>query len=314
MRHFLQTTLIALLGFIAFVLLLEGIYRVAGVPKISHGKTKAKAQELIPLIDSNTVLVIGDSKMEWGINSNVIVNKLKTQDRNLGFVNMAMPGSSGEDVLRYLLEKKVYPKMILQGFDVFYGSYNNHGFDQMKYNTFNRLVEQIAYFFDKNFYFRDPSVLEYIINGSPYFKNHEYDSWGGAMVTENGDYTQRAAQQKFFAKNNVETGFSLPLLIRYCHNLNSMIATFEKNGTLFCGVSLPASKEINDIRKTSYGATYPHINFRKYYNYIHYTYTLERPAPDSVFFYDGAHLSREYTTVFCAKMIDSIINDFPGLR
>jgi len=51
---------------LAFVISIEVLARVLKIPKISVPKIKAKAQDLVPIIDSNTMLIFGDSRNEWG--------------------------------------------------------------------------------------------------------------------------------------------------------------------------------------------------------------------------------------------------------
>ncbi|MBL0357576.1 MAG: hypothetical protein IPP72_12160 [Chitinophagaceae bacterium] len=311
MSRFLKNTTGAILIFIAIVCLLECIYRLLKIPKITHHNIYAKAQDLVPQINNNSILIIGDSKLEWGIKPLQVQNKLSNDSINV--IDMAMPGSNGLDVLKYLLQNEIYPKLIISGYAVNYGNYNNHGFDKIAYTTKNKITERAGYFMDEHFYFRDQSVLEYIKHGSPYFKSHQYDRLGGATVTEYGDYTKRANTQlemyKGFKNNFTQSTFD-----KYCMETNALLKYFKEKGTLLCGLNMPVSKKIYELQNVPANSTINCINYDKFYDFSTFTYTNEAAKPDSSFFYDGCHLLPEYAVVFSEKLIHQIKNDFPGIH
>jgi hypothetical protein len=161
---------------LAFVISIEVLARVLKIPKISVPKIKAKAQDLVPIIDNNTMLILGDSRIEWGIKPRVLAKAL---DCNLKVVNLAMPGSNGLDILKYLQKEGIYPKLILIGYTRNYGLINGHGLDKERYNFFNRIKENISYQILQNFYVKDKSIVNFFNHEPLYFKSHVYDEWGG---------------------------------------------------------------------------------------------------------------------------------------
>ena len=161
---------------LAFVLSIEILARVLKISKISVAKIKAKAQDLVPIIDSNTMLILGDSRNEWGIKPLVLA---KILNRNLKVVNLAMPGSNGLDILKYLQKEGIYPKLVLIGYTRNYGLIKGHGLDKKRYNLLNRIKENISYQILQNFYFTDRSVVNFFNHEPLYFKCHVYDECGG---------------------------------------------------------------------------------------------------------------------------------------
>jgi len=309
MSRFLKNTVAVLVIFIALVAALECLYRLLKVPKITHHNIQAKGQDLIPQINSNSILILGDSKLEWGINPAVIKNKFPD---GTNVIDMAMPGSNGSDIMRYLLQQGIYPKLIILGFASNYGGYKNHGFDKTAFTATKKITAGIEYFMDENLYFRDQSVMEYVKHGAPYFKSHQYDSQGGATVTEYGDYTKRSTGQvemyRAFKKN-----FNQQELDKYCEETDSLIDAFKAKGTIVCGLYMPVSEKIYTIQHSQLHLKANNINYNRYYDFSKFTYTSEKPGPDSLFFLDGCHLLHDYSLIFSAKLADSIQKDFPAL-
>jgi hypothetical protein len=304
--------MLTLLVFILLVTFMEIIFRLLKVPKITHHNIYAKGQALIPKINSNSIVIIGDSKLEWGIKPAEILNNLS--NHNINVINMAMPGSNGLDILNYLVEKNISPKLIIAGYAPNYGSYKNHGFDKIKYTAKNKITEQALYYLDQQFYFRDRSVLEFIQHGRPYFKSHEYDSLGGATVNEYGDYASRRNMQfemyQSFKKNFKETE-----LDNYCAEANRLIAILKHKGTQVCGIEMPVTKKIFALLDTSGNSTrFNTIQYNKAYDFSNFTYGFEEAKPDSAFFYDGCHLEHEYAFIFTKKIFGYIKRDFQGIQ
>lgn len=303
MNRFLKNTVITILGFFALVLLLEGLYRLLKVPKITHHSINAKAQQLVPQINGNTVLILGDSKLEWGIKPLVMQQKLPA---GLNVIDMAMPGSNGNDLMQYLIENNIYPKLIILGYASNYGTYNNHGFDKLAYSNKNRITENALYWLDQHFYFRDRSVLEYIQHGRPYFKSHVYDALGGATVTEYGDYAKRFNTQIEMYKGYKNT-FKQSLFDAYSKETDSLVSLLKQKGTIVCGIQMPVTPVIHDLQNAGVTAVYDKINYTRFYNFVDYTYKYEPAATDSSFFYDGCHLQPAYAEKFTRAISDSII-------
>ncbi len=312
MSHFLKKTFGAIAVFILLVAALEILYRILKIPKVSHQNINALGQLQMPRINNNTILIIGDSRLEWGIKPITVMEKMKAAGSNSNVVNMAMPGSNGLDILHYLIEKNIYPKLVVHGYAPNYGGYKNHGFDKEEYTRYNKISENFSYWLDQHFYFRDQSVLFYIKRIPPYFKSHEYDSLGGATVTEYGDYTPRSDKQ-FEMYKGFKNSFKQSELEKYCMDANAAIEKLKSKGSIVFGLYMPISKKIFGLQNTS--SHLPgNINYHKFYDFADYAYTAETPAHDSVFFYDGCHLHPEYATVFTGKLVDSLKKDLVGMK
>jgi len=298
---------------IAFALagLFEIACRVLRIPKISPHNIYAKSMELIPRINKNSIVILGDSRLEWGIKPLAIYDKLL--DKNSRVINLAVPGSNGLDVLNYLNNHKIYPKLIIVGYTPNFGGYQNHKLDLISYSRRAIINAKVKYFLNKTFYIRDESVVEYIKHGYPYFKNHTYDDWGGAIVNEYGDYSQRT---KFQIENYtlVRQSFDSLVLAKYCNTMDTLIQSFKKNGSIICGIYMPVSKKLFDIETSVLVYPVKQINYDKFYDFSKFTYEKEKPAPDSIYFLDGSHLSHEYAPVFSEKIIEYIVHDFPAVQ
>ena len=68
------------------------------IPKISDHVINHKLVSLINKIDSSSIVIVGDSRLEWGLKPLVIESELKKNGKNLTCFNLAMPGSNGIDV------------------------------------------------------------------------------------------------------------------------------------------------------------------------------------------------------------------------
>jgi hypothetical protein len=192
MRDFIyRVTVFFLVIPIFSIILVEICCRALEFPKISHHNIGAKSQDLIPLIDSNTILLLGDSRVEWGVKPELIKYNNKEQ-----VINLALPGNNGLDIMNYLKVNKIYPKTIIWGFTPNYGRYTNHNLDKVIYSRPNRAVANLKYWLKQNSYFFDhKSITNHFKGERPYFKNHKYDNWGGAYVTEYGNYQERKKVQ-----------------------------------------------------------------------------------------------------------------------
>lgn len=309
MNRFLKKTLAVLIAFVALVAALEILYRLLKVPKITHQNIHAKAQTLMPRINNNTILIIGDSRLEWGMKPQTVLEKFKAAGFSGNVVDMAMPGSNGLDVMQYLIANNIQPKLIIHGYAPNYSSYNNHGFDKEDYTAYNKISENFSYWLDQHLYFRDPSVLNWLKRAPLYFKKHTYDSLGGALVEEYGDYNFRASSQYDMFKS-FKNNFTRASWLQYCHTADSAIGVLKKRGSIVYGLAMPVSKKIhsllNDVNSDTAGIT----SYNKFYDFSFFTYTSEAPAHDSTYFLDGCHLLPVYAIVFTGKVADSLMKDF----
>jgi hypothetical protein len=312
MKHFLKRTFGIIAVFILLVAALEMLYRLLKVPKISHQSIYAIGQSVIPKINNNTILLIGDSRLQWGIKPILVMEKMKAAGYNCNVVDMAMPGSNGLDMLHYLIQHNIHPKLIIHGYGANYAIYQNHGFDKQEYSEFNKISENFSYWLDQHFYFRDQSVMQYVRRSPLYFKSHSYDSLGGATVTEYGDYANRSATQIEMYKG-FKTNFKQAGLDKYSMDANAAIEKLKSQGAIVYGLYMPISKKIFDLQNAS--SNWPaNIVYNKFYDFADFTYTNETPAHDSVYFYDGCHLRPEYGTVFTGVLVDSLQKDLAEMK
>lgn len=284
--------------------IIELLARIAQIPKISNHNISAKAQDLVPLIDENTFLIIGDSRLEWGIKPSNLKKQLNL--KNVKVINLAFPESNGIDILDYLSKKNIYPKAILMGYTPNYGRYTNHNLDIAKYSFIRKINADFKYFIGQTFYLNDESFLNFFNGKAQYFKSHDYDSWGGVNVFEYGDYSKRMELQKKMYKEWEET-FSQEKLNNYCTKLNNLIARFKQKQTMIFGIYMPVCDSIFQYEKKE-SESWQKINYDKFYNLSHYTYTSQPKAADSTYFYEGSHLSHEYSYIFSdtlGKMINN---------
>ena len=313
MGRFLKKIVVVFLVFLVLLAASEVLYRLLNIPKITHQNIYAKGQAMMPQINNNTILIIGDSRLEWGIKPITVLEKFKEAGSTCNVIDMAMPGSNGLDVLQYLVQHDIHPKLIIHGYAPNYGGYNNHGFDKEEYSAKNKTTEEFSYWLDQHFYFRDQSVLNYIKRIPTYFKSHTYDSLGGATVTEYGDYTHRSGTQYEMYKG-FKNSFKQTALDKYCADANALVDTLKSKGTIVCGIYMPISKKIYELQNLTSSDLPANINYNKFYNFSAFTYTNETPAQDSAFFYDGCHLLPEYATIFTGKLVDSLKRDFERIR
>jgi len=61
---------------VVLIALVETFFTLLKAPKISYENIDARSQQLIPKIDSNSILFLGDSRIAWGIKPNIIKNRM----------------------------------------------------------------------------------------------------------------------------------------------------------------------------------------------------------------------------------------------
>lgn len=274
------------------------------VPQISNHNIYAKAQKLIPQIDEHTILFLGDSRIEWGIKPLVIQDALK--DKQLKVINMAVPGSNGLDVMKYLKEHNIAPKMIIAGYSTHFGRYKNHKYDKKRYTIVHKYAEIIKYTLNQNSYiYNTNSIKQYLIKKHPYFKHHEYDKLGGAVVTEYGDYNTRKAEQHTMYNLWHDT-FKDSTLNEYQQQVKAYKEYFAQQGTIFTGIYMPVSKPLYLLEQNYEMTEQAKLSYDTLYNYASYVYSIDSNATDSLYFYDDSHLNQNYAPIFSQKVAESI--------
>lgn len=297
----MKTYLLKLLKFITIILLIfmliEVISNFLKVPKISYQNIYAKGQNLIPQINSNTILFLGDSRIEWGIKPIVIKNILNNQG-DINVINLAMPGSNGLDILAYLKANNIYPKLIILGYTTNIGRYKNHDFHKIMYSSKNRIIERIKYFLKQHSYVFDRNSIKLYLNGiHPVNMNHEYDKLGGVNVTLYGNYKY---QENYNILNykRWSKDFSKDKLYTYFSSVKKFKQWFLKGGTRIYGLSTPISLNLNKLEQQNAFDQYASELFDKYYDYSTLKLPVNQVFVDSIYFQDGSHLTKNFAISF----------------
>ena len=272
------------------------------ITKISHHKIVAKAQSLIPEIDSNSIVILGDSRIEWGIKTVEIAN------RNGNVINLALPGSNGFDIIKFLIQNNIYPQKIILGFTPNYGRYYNHNLNTLRFTTKNLLKENIKYWLMQNSYTYDNASIKLFLKGeTPYFLNHQYDNDGNVIVEEDGDYYKRMnLQLKMYTKWN--TNFDKELYTNYVKELNLLRFQLEGKSVLY-GLYMPVSDTIRSLEIDNYNIIEANTLFDYYMDFSDFL-----PSNDSSYFYDGSHLNSEYAFEFTKEVNKSIEKHEPTTK
>lgn len=301
MIRLLKKAAIFILIALVAIFIVEISCRIIKIPKITHHNIMAKSRNLVPKISKNSILFLGDSRIEWGIKPLEILEALDSP--NLTVINLALPGSNGIDILKYLINNKIYPSQIVAGFSPFYGAYTNHSLDTINYSWEDRIKANVKYLINQNFYISDRSINEYLRRELPLYKDHQYDPWGGVIVSEYGDYSQRLDYQ-VETSMKMRDSFDSSGYTRYVGEMNSLIKAFRENGTSFVGIYMPVDKKIYEIESSLPISEAHKISFDKYFDFSAYTYTVEPAQHDSTYSYDGSHLAHEYSYIFSRKLAD----------
>jgi hypothetical protein len=264
------------------------------IPKISHHNIIAKAQNLIPLIDSNSIVILGDSRLEWGIKTNEITNM------NGKVINLAMPGSNGLDIIQYFINNEIFPKIIIMGFCPNCGRWGNHSLDKLDYSKKNQLIANIRYWLKENSYIYDvASIKLYFLGEKPYFTNHKYDEYGNVVVCENGNYYERIKYQ-IINYNRLNIEYDRNEYKKYLSELKKIHTQLTGESKLL-GLYMPVSDTLFSLEKTHYQKNEIDTLFDYFMDYSQF-----QPNNDSLYFYDGSHLSSRYAIHF-TKIIDRSI-------
>lgn len=276
--------------------------RILKVPKISHNNIDAKAAQLLPEIDASTVLIVGDSRLEWGIRPDEIEKELK--NKKLKVLNLAMPGSNGLDVLEYVKQNGIEPAAVIIGNTVFYGQYSNHDLHNLNCSVYQQLKTSFYYFVQQHLYVADQSIPMYLHHEQVYFKSHAYDSKGGAVVEEYGNYASRYFyQEKMY--NRWHDQFNNRDYCRYNDSLNSHIKYFAQNEVPLLVLRMPVSQKIQNFEPEFVNCD-TRIDSAYILDYRNWR-SLNTDA-DSLQFYDGSHLTVESSVNF-SKILASALND-----
>ncbi len=269
------------------------------VPKISHHKNIEKAVQLLPRIDENTIVFVGDSRVEWGVKPFIIEEKT-----GLNTVNLAMPGSNGMDVMAYLQNKKTHPKKIIIGVNYFSPSWRNFKkIEKIDIGLQNRLSLNIDYFFKQHSYLYEKKSLEQFYKEPPFFMGHKYDKKGGVVVKERGEYPERKNfQMTYFSKRVKEKNLD-SLGNIYRQEISKKVSYFKKNGTSVIGLVMPICDDLRQLenyeRVDSLARSIP---FHRVENYLdNKRITLEENA-----FQDCSHLTPETANSFSKMLANNL--------
>lgn len=294
MYRFLRKLFFFLLYPVIAIILIETFCNILNIPKASYSNLEAKGLTLIPKVDNSSIILVGDSRIEWGIKPEMILNPEGE------VYNLAFPNSNGFDILKYLLDNRIYPKAIIMGFTPNNHRYTNHNFDTMEFSAKNRMIENVKYYLKQNSYVYDwGSILSYFYGTHPFTIDHSYDKWGGVTVTEHGDFEHRFKMTKEHHKEWEETFDSLKYQ-HYIIELNDLLNKFRGKSELF-GLYMPASEPIMKLEGTYYNKKEIIPLFE---HYLDYSKSIQ--ANDSTYYLDGSHLSKEFAIRF-SKKIDSVL-------
>lgn len=155
---------------------------------------KAKSQNLVPQIDQDTILFIGDSRIEWGIKPTKFLEGF-TSDNRLKAINLAFTDSNGIDVLRYLKNNRIHPQLIIIGHTPIACRYKNHGLDSEVYSNPRKLFLNAENYFRSNFLVSDNSIYQYYKNGPLTMKRLEYGPWGDVSASLTVSYEEAKKRQ-----------------------------------------------------------------------------------------------------------------------
>jgi len=264
------------------------------VPKISHHNIFAKSQNLIPKIDSNSIVFLGDSRLECGIKTEEITNKSGK------VINLAMPGSNGFDIIEYMISNKIYPKTLIIGFTPNYGRYKNHNLNKLHYSTKNLIKESFKYWLKQNsFTYNKASINLFLAGKEPYFVNHEYDNYGNVVVKENGDFNKRMELQLKMYKNWNDR-FNKNEFKNYLQKLSELVSLLDGKTNVY-GIYMPTSDTILSLENDHYNKNEINNMFDYYMDFSDF-----QPNNDSSYFYDGSHLTLEYAHQFTKEINKSI--------
>jgi hypothetical protein len=301
MKKYLIKLLIFVTIALFAILFVEVFSTIIKVPKISYQNIYAKGQNLIPQINSNTILFLGDSRIEWGVKPIVINNILNNKD-DINVINMALPNSNGLDILTYLKSKNIYPKLIILGYTSNYGRYTNHDLDKIEYSNRNRIEERFKYFLKQNSFIYDyNSIKEYLLGRHPINISHEYDSLGGVNVTLYGNYqSKKEFQIKIYTEWSKD--FSKDKLKAYYLSVKKFKQWFSKGGTKIYGLSMPASYDIINLEHKNNIDQNASELFDKYYDFS----ILNQTIVDSIYFLDGSHLSKKLAISFSEQFAEKL--------
>lgn len=296
MKKFIINSLTFVIISLLLIILLELSFNFLKVPKISHHNINSKAQNIMPYLDSNSILFIGDSRIEWGIKPKLIQNSYGE------VINLAFPGSNGLDILTYLIDNKIYPKAVIIGFTPNHYRYNNHNLDKIRLSYKNRKTESLKYFLLQNSFIYDKESIKLNMRKEkPYFIYHKYDNRGGVMVLENGNYDERKSYQKKMYKVWSDE-FNRENYLYYLDNLTDLINKFKQKSKIF-GLYMPVSNEIFELEKENYNRNDIARAFDYYFDFSSLLSTEDSLGKGEYYFYDGSHLNPHYAIRF-TKMLN----------
>ncbi|MCI5056468.1 MAG: hypothetical protein MRY83_10195 [Flavobacteriales bacterium] len=290
MKRFLKKTILLVVTFITILVLFECVSAVLSAPKESQNKFYVKYQELIPLVNSKSVVLLGDSRMEWGVNASQIKNAL----------NFGMPGSNGLDVLKYLRDNSIFPKAILINYTPFIHEYSNYNVDKTQYNLSTYIKTWIDYkLMDNSFLYNKKNMDILIHQNQPFMLEHYYNEYGDAEILLNENYpgpVQFQIDQYSSRASRFDSVKHKELLAEF----EELSTVFKEHNTLFTGIYLPVCDTINQIEKPL-----PHYDYLNkvfvsgFYNFHELYDSLGQDV-----FMDCAHLEESYNVRFTDYLIE----------
>ncbi len=292
-------TRLLLFFFICFLIPEIGLRFV--VPKISHHQNIEKAVRLLPQVDENTILFVGDSRVEWGIKPSTI-----EQETGQPTLNLAMPGSNGLDVMTYLKKNKVYPKKIIVGVNYFSPTWRNFKKTE-KLNTswWNRLSLSANYLLKQHSYLYEKKSLEQYAEGEqPFFLHHNYDKKGSVTVKERGNYEERKAFQLTWFKSRAEKMNIDSIANIYSNKMAKEVSHFQQKGTDVIGLVMPICNDLHKIEGFEKVDSLAHtIPFNRIDNYM----DTHRMKLNETAFQDCSHLTPAAAEIFSKTIANELV-------
>jgi len=297
----MKTFLLQGILFISLITIIpEGICRLF-IPKISHHKNYEKFADLFPEIDNNTILIAGDSRMEWGVKPLLLNDLMRESGSDYSSINLAMPGSNGLDVLSACLEMDKYPKLILLGTNAFAPLWRNFQFDSSKTTAaYSKEVNREYFFREHSYLWEQKSIKQYFKSKPPFFLHHNYDSKGGVEVVENGNYHERLDFQIAYYKKKSAT-LTDSVFMNYLDELEVLERQLKKRNIPVFVVRMPLVEELQSLEKQNRNK-FKSIDFE----YVDWDclelFNSHGRNMDSLIYQDGSHLSQAYAKKFTTNL------------
>ncbi|MBP9689408.1 MAG: hypothetical protein KBE91_07345 [Bacteroidia bacterium] len=325
----MKNFIVKLLIFISLLIIFDRLFLIFRVNETNIFNSIAREKMTIispklDIIEKPDILIVGSSHAQFGISPEIIGKQLTAYTLNLAYGGGANIGGQLTMLRRLIEEKKIVPKLIIFGLDVFALNAEPTNNDEFQRKLFKESTNVSNGFFKSkifNSYFKlysrfIPRYLTQVKSGNyllPYFDNENYYDLTMFQKYEKYEISNDGWVMGFGTLNKNYIRYSKTLFNpdkRALANLADYVELCNKNKIALVFIQVPEHKvcakhikKYNEFDRWMH--QFVHNNKLPYWNFNSET---SYPTNTDSLFFDSDHLNKQGAELFSIKLSERIIS------